>query len=163
MLPVCLVSEPLGYELSRNSPTVGLPQASCPIVKRFRNLELTTLTLSSFRVIRNTKYYRQQRSGDIQQRDPLPGQRPLMATSSLRSQLATNSPQPKRANQIMNDHTADHNDGHRTPSPGRVPTNSEIEQVIQMAMTRTPPSGRAPSGKDTRTQLFVGNVRGCFR
>lgn len=86
-----------------------------------------------------------------------------MATSSLLSQVATNSPQPKRANQIMNDRTADQRDGHRTPSPGRIPTNSEIEHIIQMATTRTPPSGRAPSGKDTRTQLFVGNVRGCFR
>lgn len=63
----------------------------------------------------------------------------------------------------MNDHVTDQQDGRRTPSPGRVPTNSEIEQIIQLATTRTPPSGRAPSGKDTRTQLFVGNVCGCFR
>lgn len=40
-----------------------------------------------------------------------------------------------------------------------MPTNDEVEAVIKMATSTKPtPDGRPPPGKDTRTQLFVGNV-----
>ena len=42
------------------------------------------------------------------------------------------------------------------PPPAPAPSNADIEAVIQMA-TSNP--GRLPILKDTRTQLFVGNVR----
>lgn len=39
-------------------------------------------------------------------------------------------------------------------------TNDDIEAVIQMATSSRPsPDGRSVPLKDTRTQLFVGNVR----
>lgn len=39
------------------------------------------------------------------------------------------------------------------------PSNDDIEAVIQMATSaRSSPDGRAGPVKDTRTQLFVGNV-----
>lgn len=40
------------------------------------------------------------------------------------------------------------------------PSNEDIEAVIQMATSAT--NGRSPAPKDTRTQLFVGNVRTPF-
>ena len=40
-----------------------------------------------------------------------------------------------------------------------MPSNDEVEAVIKMATSTKPtPDGRPPPGKDTRTQLFVGNV-----
>ena len=47
-----------------------------------------------------------------------------------------------------------------SPEPrSHPPTNEEVEAVIKMATsTRPTPDGRPPPGKDTRTQLFVGNV-----
>ena len=45
------------------------------------------------------------------------------------------------------------------PASPRAPTNEDIEAVIKMATsTRPTADGRPPPGKDTRTQLFVGNV-----
>lgn len=45
-----------------------------------------------------------------------------------------------------------------SPVAGHPPTNEDIEAVIQMATSARPsPDGRGPL-KDTRTQLFVGNV-----
>lgn len=39
------------------------------------------------------------------------------------------------------------------------PSNDEVEAVIRMATSTVPtPDGRPPPGKDTRTQLFVGNL-----
>ena len=44
-----------------------------------------------------------------------------------------------------------------------MPTNEEVEAVIKMATsTRPTPDGRPPPGKDTRTQLYAGNVRFVF-
>lgn len=40
------------------------------------------------------------------------------------------------------------------------PSNEDIEAVIQMATSAT--NGRSPAPKDTRTQLFVGNVNTSF-
>ena len=42
------------------------------------------------------------------------------------------------------------------PHPAPAPSNADIEAVIQMATSK---QGRLPIPKDTRTQLFVGNVR----
>lgn len=43
------------------------------------------------------------------------------------------------------------------------PTIDEVEAVIRQATsTRPTPDGRPPPGKDTRTQLFVGNVSFLF-
>lgn len=48
-------------------------------------------------------------------------------------------------------------------STGAPPTDDEVEAVIRMATsTRPTPDGRPPPGKDTRTQLFVGNVSPLF-
>ena len=43
-----------------------------------------------------------------------------------------------------------------SPPPAPAPSNADIEAVIQMATSN---QGRMPIPKDTRTQLFVGNVR----
>lgn len=44
-------------------------------------------------------------------------------------------------------------------SPAPAPTNDDIEAVIQMATSaRASPDGRTGPPRDTRTQLFVGNV-----
>jgi len=43
-----------------------------------------------------------------------------------------------------------------SPAPAPAPSNADIEAVIQMATSN---QGRMPIPKDTRTQLFVGNVR----
>ncbi|KAI5120096.1 hypothetical protein M0805_001252 [Coniferiporia weirii] len=44
-------------------------------------------------------------------------------------------------------------------TPPALPTNDEVEAVIKMATsTRPTPDGRPPPGKDTRTQLFTGNL-----
>ncbi|KAH8113912.1 hypothetical protein DFH11DRAFT_1509759, partial [Phellopilus nigrolimitatus] len=46
-----------------------------------------------------------------------------------------------------------------TSATGLLPTNDEVEAVIKMATsTRPTPDGRPPPGKDTRTQLFAGNL-----
>ncbi|KAF5389657.1 hypothetical protein D9757_004115 [Collybiopsis confluens] len=46
-----------------------------------------------------------------------------------------------------------------SPTPPIAPTNEDIEAVIQMATSsRSSPDGRAGPAKDTRTQLFVGNL-----
>lgn len=51
----------------------------------------------------------------------------------------------------------------QSPSPPAQPTNDDIEAVIQMATSaRQTPDGRSGPLKDTRTQLFVGNVRYFF-
>lgn len=52
-----------------------------------------------------------------------------------------------------------------TPSPAlsarsAPPTNDDIEAIIQMATSsRSSPDGKGGPMRDTRTQLFVGNVR----
>ena len=46
-----------------------------------------------------------------------------------------------------------------SPSPPTIPTNDDIEAVIQLATSSCPPGDARQLGKDTRTQLFVGNVR----
>jgi hypothetical protein len=47
-----------------------------------------------------------------------------------------------------------------SPTHRPTPSNDDIEAVIQMATsTRPTPDGRQPILRDTRTQLFVGNVR----
>lgn len=47
-----------------------------------------------------------------------------------------------------------------SPSPPLALTNDDIEAVIQMATSARPsPDGRTGPLRDTRTQLFVGNVR----
>ncbi len=52
---------------------------------------------------------------------------------------------------------------HSSPSPPSQPSNDDIEAVIQMATSsRQTPDGRTAPVKDTRTQLFVGNVRSIF-
>ncbi|KAG9001645.1 hypothetical protein FRB94_004631 [Tulasnella sp. JGI-2019a] len=43
------------------------------------------------------------------------------------------------------------------PSTTAVPSNQDIEAVIQMATSARPAAAAPP--RDTRTQLFVGNVR----
>jgi hypothetical protein len=49
-----------------------------------------------------------------------------------------------------------------SPTPSLPPSNDDIEAVIQMATSaRSTPDGRGGL-RDTRTQLFVGNVRACF-
>jgi len=49
------------------------------------------------------------------------------------------------------------------PIPVVTPSNDDIEAVIQMATSsRSSPDGRPGPPKDTRTQLFVGNVRLLF-
>ncbi|THG95355.1 hypothetical protein EW145_g7973, partial [Phellinidium pouzarii] len=46
-----------------------------------------------------------------------------------------------------------------TAASTSLPTNDEVEAVIKMATsTRPTPDGRPPPGKDTRTQLFAGNL-----
>ena len=46
-----------------------------------------------------------------------------------------------------------------SPDPPYKLTNDDIEAVIQMATTARPaPDGRPVPPRDTRTQLFVGNV-----
>ncbi|KAJ4490184.1 hypothetical protein J3R30DRAFT_3399592 [Lentinula aciculospora] len=46
-----------------------------------------------------------------------------------------------------------------SPSPSAPPTNDDIEAVIQMATSsRSSPDGKTGPLKDTRTQLFVGNL-----
>lgn len=47
-----------------------------------------------------------------------------------------------------------------SPPPAPAPSNADIEAVIQMATSN---QGRMPIPKDTRTQLFVGNVRSLPR
>lgn len=45
------------------------------------------------------------------------------------------------------------------PNSTYKPTNDDIEAVIQMATSARPtPDGRPVPPRDTRTQLFVGNV-----
>lgn len=47
----------------------------------------------------------------------------------------------------------------KSPSPPYKPTNDDIEAVIQMATSGRPsPDGRPVPPRDTRTQLFVGNL-----
>ncbi|KAF7763533.1 hypothetical protein Agabi119p4_8070 [Agaricus bisporus var. burnettii] len=47
----------------------------------------------------------------------------------------------------------------KSPSPPPQPSNDDIEAVIQMATaSRQNPDGRSGPPKDTRTQLFVGNL-----
>lgn len=47
----------------------------------------------------------------------------------------------------------------KSPSPPPPPSNDDIEAVIQMATSaRQTPDGRSVPIKDTRTQLFVGNL-----
>jgi hypothetical protein len=47
-----------------------------------------------------------------------------------------------------------------SPTPSLPPSNDDIEAVIQMATSVRPtPDGRGGPLRDTRTQLFVGNVR----
>jgi hypothetical protein len=49
-----------------------------------------------------------------------------------------------------------------SPTPSLPPSNDDIEAVIQMATSARPtPDGRGGL-RDTRTQLFVGNVRVGF-
>lgn len=49
---------------------------------------------------------------------------------------------------------------HQLLRPTPTLTNDDIEAVIQMATSSRPsPDGRSAPLKDTRTQLFVGNVR----
>lgn len=51
----------------------------------------------------------------------------------------------------------------KSPSPPPQPSNDDIEAVIQMATaSRQNPDGRSGPPKDTRTQLFVGNVTSVF-
>jgi len=45
------------------------------------------------------------------------------------------------------------------PLPAHPPTNEEIDAVIQQATSSVSSDGRHVPLKDTRTQLFVGNVR----
>lgn len=50
-----------------------------------------------------------------------------------------------------------------SPPVINAPTSDEIDAVIQMATSSRPsPDGRPMPLKDTRTQLFVGNVSVCF-
>ncbi|KAI0641522.1 hypothetical protein C8Q79DRAFT_316130 [Trametes meyenii] len=47
----------------------------------------------------------------------------------------------------------------RPPAAGSGPTNDDIEAVIQMAMASSNSPRATNPPRDTRTQLFVGNVR----
>jgi len=52
-----------------------------------------------------------------------------------------------------------------SPLSRQLPTDETIENVIERATAnaRAANGGRSPViGRDTRTQLFVGNVRPCF-